>query len=81
MENNNQSATQDITSNVTLDSIDDFLPLPGAESVVTADEEGEENKTIFSKPQPADLGFLEDDDDDPENPKPKVTKEEAEELS
>lgn len=79
MENNNQSATQDITSNVTLDSIDDFLPLPGAESVVTADEEEEENKTIFSKPQPADLGFLEDDDD-PENPKPKVTKEEVEDA-
>jgi hypothetical protein len=80
MEDNNQSATQDITSNVTLDSIDDFLPLPGAESVVTADEDEEESKSIFSKPQPADLGFLEDSDDDPENPKPKVTKEEVDDA-
>ena len=50
MEDNKQSAVQDITSNITLDSIDDFLPLPGAESVVTADEDDE--------------GGPEDDDED-----------------
>ncbi len=77
MENNSQNGVQDISSNVTMDNIDDFLPLPGAESVVTSDEEEEETHSIFSKPKPADLGFLDTGDDDPENPKTRVTKEDV----
>lgn len=79
MEDNKQSAVQDITSNITLDSIDDFLPLPGAESVVTADEDDEGTNSIFSKPKSADLGFLDTstDDDDPDNPKAKITREDV----
>lgn len=64
--------TQDVSS-VTLENIDDFLPLPGADSVVTSEED--EPKTVFSKPDgPVDLSFI-DGDDDPS--KPKVTKEEV----
>lgn len=71
MENMNKTNTdtQDVSS-VMIENIDDFLPLPGADSVVTSEEE--EIKTVFSKPEPTDLGFLEGDDSDT----PKVTKEE-----
>lgn len=57
---------------VELESIDDFLPLPGAESVVTSEEGEEGPKTIFSKPSPADLSFLEEDASD-EDGKTKMT--------
>jgi hypothetical protein len=62
--------TQDVSS-VVLENIDDFLPLPGADSVVTSEEE--EVKTVFSKPEPTDLGFLDDENPDAV----KVTKEEV----
>jgi len=68
------SGAADVTSNVTLESIDDFLPLPGAESVVTAEEEAP--KTVFSKEQPADLTFLENKTSDGTGEK-KVTQEEV----
>lgn len=61
-ENNQQSSV----SNVTIESIDDFLPMPGAESIVTADEE-DSKLTIFSKPRQTDMSFLEKDDDDSED--------------
>jgi hypothetical protein len=60
------SATAEATSNVTLESIDDFLPLPGADSVITSEKEPE-IKTVFSKEQPADLTFLDSDKKDSEN--------------
>lgn len=69
--NKTNTDTQDVSS-VTLENIDDFLPLPGADSVVTSEEE--ETKTVFSKPEPTDLGFLDNDDD---SDKPKLTKEDV----
>lgn len=72
--------TQATNTSVEIENIDDFLPLPGAESVVTTNEEGEEEtaKSIFSKPEPADLTFLDDNSDDSEDgDKKKVTKAEV----
>lgn len=71
--------TQTTNTSVEIENIDDFLPLPGAESVVTTDDgEEEAAKTIFSKPEPADLTFLDDDSDDSEDgDKKKVTKAEV----
>lgn len=71
--------TQTTNTSVEIENIDDFLPLPGAESVVTTDDGEEETaKTIFSKPEPADLTFLDDDSDDSEDgDKKKVTKAEV----
>lgn len=58
-ENNQQTSV----SNVSIESIDDFLPMPGAESIVTSDEE-DEKLTVFSKNKSVDMSFLEKDDDD-----------------
>jgi len=64
---------QEVNS-VTLENIDDFLPLPGADSVVTTDEE--ETKTVFSKnDKPTDFSFIDKDDENT-----KVTKEEVDEA-
>ena len=63
-------------TSVELESIDDFLPLPGAESVVTTEDGEEGPKTIFSKPSPADLSFLDNDSSD-EDGKTKMTNEEV----
>ena len=71
------SATAEATSNVTLESIDDFLPLPGADSVVTSEKEPE-IKTVFSKEQPADLTFLDSDKKDSENKDPNAPVSKAE---
>lgn len=71
------SGTAEATSNVTLESIDDFLPLPGADSVVTAEKETEV-KTVFSKEQPADLTFLDADKKDSENKDPNAPVSKAE---
>jgi hypothetical protein len=51
---------------VTIDNIDDFLPMPGADSIVTADEEGvKAPANVFSKgTKAADLSFLDNDDSD-----------------
>jgi len=63
------------TDSVTIDSIDDFLPMPGADSIVTADEDQDDKPSVFtSKAKPADLSFLEDSnaddgDDDAEGKK------------
>lgn len=70
--NKTNTDTQDVSS-VTIENIDDFLPLPGADSVVTSDED--EPKTVFSKRESSsDLGFLDTDDT---SDTPKVTKEEV----
>lgn len=62
--------TQDVSS-VTIENIDDFLPLPGADSVVTSEED--EPKTVFSKTdQPTDFSFIDKDDENT-----KVTKDEV----
>ena len=52
------------TDSVTIDSIDDFLPMPGADSIVTADEDDDSKPNMFtSKAKAADLSFLDSDDD------------------
>lgn len=51
--------------NVETVNIDEFLPMPGAESIVTGD--GEEKKTVFSGTKPVDTSFL---DENLEDPKP-----------
>lgn len=64
------------TDSVTIDSIDDFLPMPGADSIVTSDEDEGGKPSLFSNAKSADLSFLEDDDkggaDDGEGDKPKA---------
>lgn len=55
------------TDSVTIDSIDDFLPMPGADSIVTADDDQDGKPSVFtSKAKAADLSFLDDSsaDDD-----------------
>jgi hypothetical protein len=71
---NTEDKTNDALGTVELENIDDFLPLPGADSVVTSEEDAV--KTVFSKPEPTDLGFL-DDDSDSSDDKTKITKEEV----
>lgn len=74
---NKKPESQDVTS-VVLDSIDDFLPLPGADSVVTSDEDDEPKATVFSRSdKPADLTFLDSDADSSADDSKKVTKEEV----
>jgi hypothetical protein len=69
-ENNQQTSV----SNVSIESIDDFLPMPGAESIITSDDE-DEKPTIFSKAKQTDMSFLDDDggsdDDDSDDPEKK----------
>ena len=56
-----------------IESIDDFLPMPGAETIVTAESgkntEGSKPANIFSKEQDVDLSFLdkEEEEDDVDN--------------
>lgn len=69
---------QTSVSTATLDSIDDFLPMPGADSVVTSDDEGGK-PGFFAKDGSVDLDFLDkgaDDSaagDDNSDPKPDST--------
>jgi hypothetical protein len=74
-----ENTTETQGASVEIENIDDFLPLPGAESVVTADdsEEDDSPKSIFSKPEPADLSFLDSTSDDEDSTKTKVTKAEV----
>lgn len=51
---------QTTVDQVSIENIDDFLPMPGADVIVTADEE--EKQTMFDAPnKPADLGFLDEE--------------------
>lgn len=74
-----ENTTETQGASVEIENIDDFLPLPGAESVVTADDTEEDDlpKSIFSKPEPADLSFLDSTSDDEDPTKTKVTKAEV----
>ena len=62
---------------VTIDNIDDFLPMPGADSIVTSDDDGvKPPANVFSSStKTADLSFLDNDDadDDSDNPDTKKT--------
>lgn len=63
----NMPGAEDTTvSNVTLESIDDFLPMPGAESIVTSDEDETAPKNVFTNKGATDFSFLENDNEDPE---------------
>lgn len=72
----NKNTTVD---SVTIDSIDDFLPMPGAESIVTSEGGEEEKPGIFSAPgKTVDMGFLESSEDDDEEKKPTTEEKKAE---
>lgn len=49
-------------ASVEIDNIDDFLPLPGADDIVSSSEESKPN-LFTNKQKEADLTFLEDDDE------------------
>jgi hypothetical protein len=76
----NTMGTEDTTvSNVTLESIDDFLPMPGAESIVTSDEDEDAPKNVFTNKGTSDLSFLENDSD-PDKGSPEATADALSEL-
>ena len=54
----NNNSTVD---NVSIDNIDDFLPMPGAESIVTSDDDENNKPNLFSSNnKPVNMDFLED---------------------
>jgi hypothetical protein len=61
---------------VTIDSIDDFLPMPGADSIVTSDDDSPK-PSVFSSAKPADLSFLDDDAEPADDNDKKPTAEDA----
>jgi len=86
MANENKTVVQDDDIN-----IDDFLPMPGADSVVTGDENDTPKPGIFSKDAKVDMSFLDEDkkdkpeegsDDklDPDDPDKKKPEEEEDEI-
>jgi hypothetical protein len=75
MSTENKNTTVD---SVTIDSIDDFLPMPGAEAIVTSEGGEEEKPGIFSAPgKTVDMEFLESSKDDDEK-EPTSTEKKAE---
>lgn len=67
MSTENKSQVEDVV----IDNIDDFLPMPGADSVVTSDEEGDKPNLFSPNSKPVNLDFL-DKSDDEETPKEKT---------
>ena len=61
---------------VTIDNIDDFLPMPGADSIVTSDDDGAKAPAnVFSSgTKTADLSFLDNDDSDDDSDDPDAKK-------
>lgn len=55
---NNRSQVEDIV----IDNIDDFLPMPGADSVVTSDDEDGKPNLFTANSKPVNLDFLDKDD-------------------
>ena len=62
---NNKSQVEDVV----IENIDDFLPMPGADSVVTSDEEDDKPNLFSAKNKPVNLDFLDKNDDTTENDK------------
>lgn len=58
----NSDGSQSTTSTVEIDNIDDFLPMPGAESIVTNTDNAK--PTLFSKAAPVDMDFLDKKDEE-----------------
>jgi len=67
MSTENKSQVEDVV----IDNIDDFLPMPGADSVVTSDEDGDKPNLFSPNSKPVNLDFL-DKSDDEETPKEKT---------
>lgn len=59
----NKETNNNLTvDNVSIDNIDDFLPMPGAESIVTSDEEDKDKPNLFtSDNKPVNMDFLDED--------------------
>ena len=64
MSTDKEMTPQTTVDSVNLESIDDFLPMPGAESIVTSDGESEEKNNIFTKPNKSvDMSFIDKTDE------------------
>jgi hypothetical protein len=63
MSTENKSQVEDVT----IDNIDDFLPMPGADSVVTSDEDGDKPNLFSPNSKPVNLDFLDKSEDEEEN--------------
>ena len=59
MSTENKSQVEDVV----IDNIDDFLPMPGADSVVTSDENGDKPNLFSANSKPVNLDFLDKDED------------------
>lgn len=58
---NTESNNNSTVDNVSIDNIDDFLPMPGADSIVTSDEEDKDKPNLFSSNnKPVNMDFLDD---------------------
>jgi hypothetical protein len=58
---NNQSQVE----STVIENIDDFLPMPGADSVVTSDDDDDKKPNLFtSNSKPVNLDFLEKDEEE-----------------
>jgi hypothetical protein len=63
----------DNTETITLDSIDDFLPMPGADDIVTSgqgENKSSDKQVFFKKESSVNLDFLDEDDSSKTDPKP-----------
>jgi hypothetical protein len=56
---NNRSQVEDVI----IENIDDFLPMPGADSVVTSDDEDGKPNLFTANSKPVNLDFLDKDDE------------------
>ena len=56
----NTEKNNSTVDNVSIDNIDDFLPMPGAESIVTSDEEESKPILFSSENKPVNMDFLDD---------------------
>ena len=56
----NTEKNNSTVDNVSIDNIDDFLPMPGAESIVTSDEEESKPNLFSSENKPVNMDFLDD---------------------
>jgi hypothetical protein len=63
MSTENKSQVEDVV----IDNIDDFLPMPGADSVVTSDEEGDKPNLFTANSKAVNLDFLDKDEDADKN--------------
>ena len=55
-----EETNQTQVENVTIENIDDFLPMPGAESVVTSDGDDEKQHLFTSPNKPVDMSFMDE---------------------